>query len=96
METTSYSSDDNEYTQRRELTLEEKHIIQKIVRSRLKPRYKPGSNEEGYISNEEEFVTINKGISRNIYAHIVNSVDEVDEFFKNEAKLKQVVNKYIQ
>ncbi|KAG5421598.1 hypothetical protein I9W82_000689 [Candida metapsilosis] len=95
MESTSYSSDDNEYIQRRELTLEEKHVIQKIVRGKLKPRYKPGSNEEGFISNEEEFIAINKRVSRSIYAHIINSVEDVDEYFKNEAKLKQVVNEYI-
>ncbi|KAI5969416.1 hypothetical protein CANMA_001483 [Candida margitis] len=95
IESMSYSSDDNEHTQPRELTLEEKFVIQKIVRSKLKPRYKPGSQEAGCISNEEEFIAINKRISRNIYAHIVNAADEMDEFFKNEAKLKQVINEYI-
>jgi len=96
MESTNYSSDDNEYIQRRELTLKEKQVIQKIVQGRLKPKYKPGPSEGGYITNEEEFIAINKRISRNIYAHIINAVDDVDEYFKNEEKLRKVVNEYIE
>ncbi|KAI5958226.1 hypothetical protein KGF57_002581 [Candida theae] len=96
MESAAYSSDDNEHIFRRELTLDEKLVIQKIVRGKLKPKYKPGSNDKDSISNEEEFIAINKRVSRKIYAHIINSVGEIDDYFKNEVKLRRVINEYIQ
>ncbi|KAI3406274.2 hypothetical protein KGF56_000754 [Candida oxycetoniae] len=98
MESVSYSSsDDNEYViPKRELSFDEKSIIQKYLRSKLKCRYKPGDCSSNYISNEEQFIKINKKISRKIYSHIVNSTCEIEEYFKNECKLRDVIDGYIE
>lgn len=146
LEASSYSSsDDNEYTpqHKRELTYDQKSIIQKYLRHKLKDRYKPetaikrnygndhhsrknnyddndddnynhnlnnssnnisGNGDSGghisncdYITNEEQFIKINKTISRKIYTHIVNStsLDDIEEYFKDADKLKNLIDLYI-
>ncbi|CAK9438268.1 uncharacterized protein LODBEIA_P25030 [Lodderomyces beijingensis] len=79
---------------RDQLSYNEKSIIQKHLRANLKSRYKPGVIEDGVISNEEEFIEINKNISRRIYGHILNSSCDVEEIFKDERKLRAIIDEY--
>lgn len=58
------------------LTLEQKTQIQRLVRGRLKPLYRPNAASKNdtnsmVIQTEEQFITINKRISRRVYEHIL-------------------------
>lgn len=87
---------------RRELTLDQKIEIQKHIRNKLRPRYKPNEinttvrNGE-FITSEEDYIKINKTISRKIYNYILKQkLGEIDEFFTNEDKLRNLIDKYIE
>lgn len=117
MELVSYSSDDNDYTRlqqqqqmsllnqfRRELTLDQKVEIQKHIRNKLRPKYKPNeinnntdNNSSEIITSEEDYIKINKTISRKIYNYILKQkLNEIDEFFTNQDKLRNLIDKYIE
>ncbi|RCK54323.1 Autophagy-related protein 36 [Candida viswanathii] len=113
MELVSYSSDDNDYTRQlqkqkppmrqpnKELTLDQKIEIQKHIRNKLRPRYKPGKTSSEHnpevITSEENYININKTISRKIYNHILSQPEPIDDFFKDDdLKLRDVIDKYIE
>ncbi|KAI5955881.1 hypothetical protein KGF54_001383 [Candida jiufengensis] len=133
MESTAYSSDDNDYTRnvgklpmeksydknesinyiepnkQVELTYEQKLKIQRHVKNKLRLKYKPGhkiikesssiDNNEGFITNEEEFIKINKKISRKIYSHVLNNQNKnhstIDEIIEDESLVQELINKYV-
>ncbi|EGW33112.1 uncharacterized protein SPAPADRAFT_150765 [Spathaspora passalidarum NRRL Y-27907] len=116
MESSSYSNDsDTQYesdTKSRKrpkpagLNLEQKVEIQNHIKNVLRPLYKPGSEDSKFINTEEEYIRINKTISRKIYSHILTeSIDDtgeisstlVDNYFDVNipTKLKEVVDMYI-
>lgn len=85
----------------KELTLDQKIEIQKHIRNKLRPRYKPGQvkneNNPDVITSEENYITINKTISRKIYNHILNQSEPIEEFFKSDdIKLRDIIDKYIE
>ncbi|CUM45740.1 unnamed protein product [Debaryomyces fabryi] len=92
-----------------ELSLEHKVEIQKHIRNNLRPLYRPGESNSSHsptIRSEEIYIQINKSASRKIYAHILSLVAGetgqlkssilVDYFNDDEAKLKSIVDKFVQ
>lgn len=86
---------------RKELTLDQKRIIQKFVRDNLRPLYTPNeTSSAGTITSEDEYIRINKSISRKIYLAIL-SLDEdsdlYDDYFENpSSKLRDLVDCCVQ
>ncbi|ODV80669.1 uncharacterized protein CANTADRAFT_29596, partial [Suhomyces tanzawaensis NRRL Y-17324] len=92
-----------------ELTLDQKIEIQKYIRSNLRLLYKPNHTEqlpsELIITSEEDYIKINKTISRKIYGHILSEVNNsatsdstlLDKYFKEDdvTKLKELVDRYV-
>ncbi|KAI5966166.1 uncharacterized protein KGF55_000475 [Candida pseudojiufengensis] len=85
-----------------ELTYEQKLKIQKQVRNKLKIRYNPNFKVEedqatDIITNEEEFIKINKKISRKIYNHILSNQEEnvsIDSIIEKNDYLQELIDKY--
>lgn len=83
-----------------ELSFDQKKKIQKYVRDKLRPRYDPhsGSSDPEIIKTEQEYIEINKAISRKVYAEVLSlfvreSEDVMEDFFAREdAKLREMVN----
>ncbi|PVH14676.1 uncharacterized protein CXQ87_002823 [Candidozyma duobushaemuli] len=87
----------------RELTLEQKRIIQKHVRDNLRPLYTPNDpTKTGTITTEDEYIRINKSISRKIYSAILSSGEEegpqiYEDYFDNpSSKLRDLVDCCVQ
>lgn len=111
---TQYDSDSKVRKKPRsaELTLDQKIEIQKYIRINLRPLYKPSKDSESssspspVIRTEENYININKVISRRIYGHILSeTVDNgelcpnlIDEYFNDDdpTKLKDVIDKYVE
>lgn len=87
----------------RELTLEQKRIIQKHVRDNLRPLYTPNDpTKTGTITTEDEYIRINKSISRKIYSAILSLGEEegpqiYEDYFDNpSSKLRDLVDCCVQ
>lgn len=93
-----------------ELTFDQKNEIQKHIRNYLRPLYKPRrsngkSSANQIIKSEDAYMNINKGISRKLYSAILSDATiengryiqkTIDDYFENESKLKQLVDKYVE
>lgn len=87
----------------KELSLEQKRIIQKHVRDNLRPLYTPNdTTARGTITTEDEYIRINKLISRKIYSAILSLEEEegpqvYEDFFDNpSSKLRDLVDCCVQ
>lgn len=87
----------------RELTLEQKRMVQKYVRDNLRPLYTPNeTSRRGTITTEEEYIRINKSISRKIYSAILSLEEEEgpliyeDYFGSHSSKLRDLVDCCVQ
>lgn len=87
----------------RELTIEQKRVIQKHVRDNLRPLYIPsGSTGSGTITSESEYIRINKSISRKIYSAIISLEEQegpqiYEDYFNNpSSKLREMVDSCVQ
>lgn len=95
-----------------ELTLDQKIEIQKYIRNNLRPLYKPTSKSTEInplgpltIASEEDYIKINKTISRKVYGHVLSihmnngELDQhmMDNFFKEDdpTKLKEIVDLHV-
>ena len=95
-----------------ELTLDQKIEIQKYIRNNLRPLYKPTTNSTEAsplgpltIASEEDYIKINKTISRKVYGHVLSihmnngELDQhmMDNFFKEDdpSKLKEIVDLHV-
>ncbi|CUM68006.1 uncharacterized protein PRCAT00005721001 [Priceomyces carsonii] len=87
------------------LSLTQKMDIQKYIRDRLKPIYRPSSpiedTMEPIIRTEETFININKRISRQVYEHITSLLQEderksLNNIFENKTILKEIVYTYLE
>lgn len=88
-----------------DLTFEQKSKVQRHVRDKLRPLYRPKFNNLKVIKSEDDYININKSASRKIYAEILslgqNSTksfkEVIDEYFNsNDNKLKLIVDKLTQ
>ncbi|SGZ48305.1 CIC11C00000000630 [Sungouiella intermedia] len=93
-----------------ELTLDQKRRVQKYVRNHLRPLYNPhpsdpGTNESpgsGHIRTEEEYIDVNKRISRQVYASILslcarNGPLALEGYFSDdESRLKALVDGHVE
>lgn len=71
-----------------QLTLEQKLVILRLVRSRLRPLYEFG-NGNNLIASEEEFIALNKMFSRKIYSKMLDS--NRDMISPNSTGLRDIV-----
>lgn len=82
-----------------ELTLEQKRVVQKHVRNHLRPMYKPNSSD-GLLSSEEQYIRVNKSISRKVYASILDRCMQeeqlLDKFFEDEQQVKELVDGHVE
>lgn len=79
-----------------DLTFDQKNIIQKHIRDRLRPLYK-GTGTDKIIRTEQDYITINKAASRKIYNHvkIMAGPGNADMVVRDEA-IKVLVKKYVE
>lgn len=87
------------HTHSMELTLDQKRVVQKHVRNHLRPLYKP-NNSDGLLSSEEQYIRVNKSISRMVYASILDRCVQVeqslDSFFEDEQQVKELVDGHVE
>ncbi|GEQ66631.1 hypothetical protein JCM33374_g294 [Metschnikowia sp. JCM 33374] len=86
----------------RPLTLDEKSMVQTHVRNNLRPLYRSSHSHPPQIHSEDEYIRINKGISRQVYSHISSLCTSkgpgvYGEFFQGESDhLKKLVDFYVE
>lgn len=99
----SQSDIDTRYLQKPSLTLEQKTIIQKHIRNYLRPLYKPNS-DRSRIASEQEYVRINKSVSRKVYSYILSlsspengtiHMTFINDYLHDQSSLKETVDRFV-
>jgi hypothetical protein len=92
------------FHQKPALTLDQKTLIQKHIRNYLRPLYKPG-NTHSRISNEEDYIRINKSVSRKVYSYVLSlsspengtiHVTFINDYLHDQTSLKQTVDRFVE
>lgn len=86
-----------------ELSLEQKMDIQKHIRNKLRPLYKPSDSTLSTfaITSEQDYININKTISRKIYGLILALEEQdrslIDALFcsQDPSRLKDIIDKHV-
>lgn len=97
-------ADTRTFHQKPALTLDQKTLIQKHIRNYLRPLYKPG-NTHSRISNEEDYIRINKSVSRKVYSYVLSlsspengtiHVTFINDYLHDQTSLKQTVDRFVE
>ncbi|RLV84164.1 Autophagy-related protein 36 [Meyerozyma sp. JA9] len=97
-------ADTRTFHQKPALTFDQKTMIQKHIRNYLRPLYRPGDTHSR-ISNEEDYIRINKSVSRKVYSYVLSlsspengtiHVTFINDYLHDQTSLKQTVDRFVE